>query len=245
MNKRTSSPSDIIYGIHPILELLRAKRRKIITIYTTKVPPKAWSQIKELLRTSPATQISFVSKDQLDRMAQNTDHQGFVAIVQPFPFRSKPVESNVQKIVLLLDGIQDPRNMGAILRSAYCTAVDAVIIPTKHTAPLNGVVFKSCAGLAEYMQIMLTSSAHAAAQTLKSAGYQLYSASFGGESIAKIQFQMPLCIIIGAEGTGVSSSLLNMSKIVTLPQRRDDISYNASVAAGIILFIIAQQAGRI
>ncbi len=231
--------NELIFGVHPVLELLKAKRRSLVTIYTTKPAPKAWDLIEPLL--SRSVQLQYVSRDILTRMAQTTDHQGVVAWATPFVYRAKPFDIQRQPFLVMLDGIQDPRNLGAIIRSAYCIGIDGIVLCKKSSAPLTSAALKASAGLAEHMQIYQSPSPLAAAQELKKAGYALYLATLDGTDATKIAYTEPLCMVIGSEGKGVSSEILKTGQHVTLPQRRSDISYNASVAAGILLFTIGQQ----
>lgn len=231
---------DLIFGIHPLIELLKAKRRKLISIYTTKPTPRQFNQIERLLPKYPI-QIQYVSRDVLTRMAGTTDHQGVVAWVQAYPFRKKPFDSNKHKFLLLLDSIQDTRNLGAILRSAYCTGVDGVIMTTKNSAPLNAVAVKSSAGLAEYLEIQMVASAHEALEQLSKSGYAIYLTMLDGKNATTATYQLPLCVVIGNEAVGIAKQLEKYGTKITLPQKTADISYNASVAAGLILFMISTQ----
>jgi 23S rRNA (guanosine2251-2'-O)-methyltransferase len=242
MSKKEKN-QELIFGIHPIVELLKAKKRTLFTIYTTKPVPKAWNNIAPLL--PKATQIQYVSRDVLTRMAQTTDHQGFVAWVQPFPFRSKAFDPTKHKFLIMIDSVQDPRNLGAIIRSAYCTGADGIIVCKRGGSPLTPAAIKASAGLVEYMELHQASSPSAAVAELKKAGYTLYLATLGGEDALKVQYKEPLCIIIGSEGTGISPEILNAGQKVMLPQKRADISYNASVAAGILLFLIANKVNKL
>ena len=232
--------SELIFGVHPIIELLRAKKRKIITLYTTKPEPSAFKIISKLLPKRPIN-IQYVKRDVLNKLAGTNDHQSFIAIVSPIQLRTKFFQPDKQKFLLMLDGIQDVRNLGAILRSAYCTGVDGIIITKKNSAPLNASVFKASAGLAEHLEIYLANSAKQAAIELKNAGYKLYLTLIKGNNATKIKYQQPLCLVIGNEATGISKDILNLGEHVTLPQIEADISYNASVASGIFLFLIATQ----
>lgn len=231
---------ELIFGMHPIIELLKAKKRKLISLYTTKPTPKGFDVIEKLMPKYPVA-IQYVSRDVLHRMAGSTDHQGVVAWAHVFPFRTKPFTPDKYKNIVLLDGIQDPRNVGAILRSAYCTGMHGVILCKKNSAGLTATALKSSAGLAEHVEIYYASSIQAAVQELKAAGYHIYIATFNGENATTIKYHDPLCIIIGSEGEGVTKQIVSQGTKITVPQKNNDISYNASVAAGILLFIISSQ----
>lgn len=237
--KSKSITGELIYGIHPIIELLKAKKRKLFTLYTTQPVPKAFRQIEALLPKYPVA-IKYVSRDKLTQLAETTDHQSVVGIAASFSYRKVPFDPAKQPFLLMLDGIQDVRNLGAILRSAYCTGVDGVIITHRGSAPLQAAAIKSSAGLAEHLSIQLVTSAQIIAQQLKDAGYHLYITNFKGENAATITYKKPLCLVIGSEGKGVTPAIFKYGTQVTIPQRSFDISYNASVAAGIMLFLVSQ-----
>jgi 23S rRNA (guanosine2251-2'-O)-methyltransferase len=203
-----------------------------------------WKEIEDLL---PAYHIpiQYVNRDALANIAGTTDHQSVVAWAQPFPIRKKMFEPAKTSFVLMLDGIQDTRNLGAIIRSAYCTGVQGIIITKKNTAPINASALKASAGLAEHVEIYEAASALQAAQQLKNAGYELYLATFDGENAATCVYKKPTCLIIGGEGFGISKDIMRSGTHITIPQRTRDISYNASVAAGILLFIISSQIGAL
>jgi 23S rRNA (guanosine2251-2'-O)-methyltransferase len=235
---------ELVFGPHSILELLKAKRRKLISIYTTKPEPKAWKDIEPLFNKHRVN-VQYVEREVLHKIAGTTDHQGILAWATPFEIRKKFFDPAKQKTLVMVDGIQDSRNLGAIIRSAYCTGVDGIIICKKNAAPLNAIALKASAGLAEHMEIYESPSPIAAIQELKAAGYNVYLACFGGKNAATIEYQQPMCLVIGSEGTGISREILKMGTQITLPQRTPDISYNASVAAGILLFLIATQQQKI
>ncbi len=130
---------DIVFGIHPLIELLTAKKRHVYTIYTTQLAPKAWSQIERLIPKD--TVVKRVSKEHLDKLTDSDDHQNVVALVKPLQMRSSCFDPKKHPFIVLLDSIQDTRNMGAIMRSAYCTGVNGIIIPEKNSAPLSGATY--------------------------------------------------------------------------------------------------------
>ncbi|MCL5436421.1 MAG: RNA methyltransferase [Candidatus Dependentiae bacterium] len=243
MKNQKSAPRTIVYGVHPILELLRAKRRPLYQLYTTDPAPRALTQLKPLIPKH--VPITIAKKEVLTRLAETADHQSLVAITAPFPLRKKAFTPNSHPFLLLIDGVQDTRNLGAILRSSFCAGVSGVILSGSHAAPLNGPACKAAAGLSEHLEIMQYPSAISAANDLKKAGYQLYLGALGGESVRTISFSPPLCIVVGNEATGISPQLLTLGQKVMLPQRSAEISYNASVAAGILLFLAATKNGFI
>lgn len=200
--------------------------------------PHSFHDIEKVWPKYPVP-IQYVAREVLDRMVGSTDHQGVVAWTQPFPYRKQFFDAKKHKVLVMLDGIQDPRNLGAILRSAYCTGVDGAILIQKGGAQLTGVAIKSSAGLSEHLEIYRAQSAPAAALELKNAGYEMYLATFDGQNAVTCDYKLPLCVVIGGEGYGITKSILSSGTKVTLPQKANDISYNASVAAGILLFLVS------
>jgi 23S rRNA (guanosine2251-2'-O)-methyltransferase len=229
---------EIVFGIHPIIELLKAKRRKIYTIYTTKPEPKAWRDIQKLL--PKYVNVEYVSKEKLNKISDSVDHQGIVALASPFIIRKKFFDPVREKFLVMLDSIQDPRNLGAILRSAYCTGAQGVIVTEKKSTFLTPTAIKASAGLAEHLEIYFAPNAKAAVDELKKAGYAIYISTLeNSKSALEVDFKLPCCIVIGNEGEGVSQNILRSGQNIKLPQITADISYNASVAAGILLFLVA------
>lgn len=241
--KASKVQGELIYGVHPIVQMLKAKRRKIYQIYTTKPMPKAWKDIEPLL--APRTPIQYVSREILAKMVNSDDHQGVVAWVQSYPYRKQFFDVKKHPFLVMLDGVQDVRNLGAIIRSSYCTGVNGIIICSKSGAPVNAAAIKASAGLAECLEIYEAASPVSAIHDLKKAGYSVYLTTFDGKDARDVTYTEPLCVVIGSEGFGVSKSIFDMGTRITLAQRTDDISYNASVAAGIILFLAGTQNKKI
>lgn len=237
MIKKEKIMGELLYGIHPLVEAIKAGKRKIISIYTTNPKPKGWALIEPCLPKYHIP-IQYVTRDVLTKMAQTTDHQAVVSWVTEFPFRKKPFEAEKHSRLLFLDGIQDSRNLGAILRSAYCTDVQGVILCKKNGAPLNATAIKASAGLSEHLTIYQAASPLQIVQELKQAGYTIYLATIAGQNALTVDFKKPNCLVIGGEGLGISREIRDQGIQVTIPQKTKDISYNASVAAGILLFFI-------
>jgi 23S rRNA (guanosine2251-2'-O)-methyltransferase len=237
--KSKQKETELIYGLHPIIELCKAKRRRLAILYTTKPTPKSWNMLSPFL--PKGIQIQYVSREVLYKLSGTPDHQSLVGYSTPFGYRKKFFNVSLQPFLLMLDGIQDVRNLGAILRTAYCTGVNGVIITQRSSAPLDAAAFKASAGLAEHLDIYLVPTAKAAIQLLDKAGYTIYlSVPDQSANVAStVAYKKPLCLIIGSEGTGISHEILKSGTRIYLPQKEPDISYNASVAAGILLFLMA------
>jgi len=228
---------EILYGVHPIIECIKAGKRKVHVLYMTKPEPQGWDRVKAHLgkRVIP---IQYVSRDVLTRMAGCSDHMGILAYVDPFIYETKPLVPREKQRILLLDGVQDVHNLGAIIRSAYCAHFDAVLV-TKQCASMVAGVFKASAGLAEHMSVYLVAHASHAVGELKALGYAVYMAvADGGVDATTVSYAPPLCVVIGSEQRGIDQKVRALGTLVTLPQR-DTSSYNASVAAGIFLFLAA------
>lgn len=231
---------ELVYGIHPIVELLKAKKRKLYKVYTTNPEPKNWAQIARLLPSY--TEIVYKERAGLDNLAQSTDHQSVVGLASPFVIRKQFFAPKLHPFLLLLDNIQDTRNLGAILRSAYCTGVTGIILTTRNSAPITPAVIKASAGLAEHLEIHLTPNATLAVQTLKDNGCKIFLATLDeSKNAAHVTYGLPACLIIGNEATGISKSVIGSGQHITIPQVNPDVSYNASVAAGILCFLISSQ----
>jgi 23S rRNA (guanosine2251-2'-O)-methyltransferase len=229
---------EVLYGAHAITEMLKAKKRKLISLYTTKPLPRAWQRIKPYLPKA-IPNIQYVTRNVLSSMAKSHEHMGIVALVAPFPFSRTLPTPEKHQFILLLDGIQDVGNLGGILRSAYCTGVDAVVATTKGSASFTAAVFKASAGLAEHLRINRISSLKGTVLDLKKAGYCFYLTVLeGGKNALEISYKKPMCLVIGNEAVGISKDIRGEGELITLPQRSADISYNASVAAGIFMFLM-------
>ena len=179
-NKTPVNLTNVVYGVHSILELLAAKRRKVSMVYTTQPFIKAWPRIQSLLPSY--IQVQYVDRNILEKIAGSSEHQGIVAIVQPFPFESKMFDVKKFPFLVVLDGIQDVRNLGAIIRSSYCAGVDGIILSGKNSAPLTAAAIKASAGLAEHSRIYIAPSLSAAMTASSAAPVPASIANFSSSS---------------------------------------------------------------
>lgn len=232
---------EALFGAHAIIEALSAKKRKIHSIYTTNPPPKAFSRVKLVLeKLGKKIPVNLVPRESLAKICGNKEHMGIVAWMSPFQYCKTFFSPEKSPQILILDGIQDQRNLGAILRSAHCTNFDGVVITISKSAQISPVVVKASAGLVEHLSIYLANSTSQALKLAKDAGYHPYLAVLDqGTNVLTTEIKKPLCLVIGNEEKGISKELFNSGTKITLPQKNKHISYNASVAAGILMFYLS------
>lgn len=231
------NPDSLIYGRNPVKEALSANRLKKVFV------AKGFSDQKFLTQLEQAhIQFVFVSNQELDNMCKGV-HQGIAAEIKPYQYCSLEeliIKGNKQDkfpIIVILDGINDPHNLGAILRNADVFAATGVVIPKHNQVMLNSTVAKTSAGAINYVPVALVSNLNQAIKNLKDAGYWVV-ATDGSANInyQDIKYDFPTAVVIGSEGQGVSSLVLkNSDYIVKIPQYGHVNSLNASVASGILL----------
>ena len=228
--------SNLIFGRNPVKEALRANR--VTRIYIAN----GFSDREiNLLLQEKKPYIKVVSSGELDNKC-NGVHQGIMAEIKPYEYidleeiirRSKKEEVPV---IVLLDGINDTHNLGAILRSCDVFKVSGVLIPKHNQVPLNATVAKSSAGAINFVPVALISSVHQTLERLKNEGFWIVSTDGSAKiDYNQIKYDFPTVLIIGSEGKGVSPLIIkNSDYVVKIPQYGHVNSLNASVAAGILL----------
>ncbi len=233
--------SRIVYGINPVLELLRAGRERVdeLTLAKGRKP----NRLKDILALARAggARIRYRPKEELTRLAGTKAHQGVVARVGRFAYRSLDdlLDMPGVELVVILDGIQDPRNLGAIARTALAAGAGAIIIPKDRAAGVTPVAVKASAGALEHLPVVRTTNLNQAAVKLKEAGYWLLGT---GPSAPDSLYDLtdpprPLAVVFGAEGRGVGRALMEKCDFaVNLPLAGGVDSLNASAAAAAVLF---------
>lgn len=197
-------------------------------------------------------QIQHVPEGKLNRLASGINHQGIVAIAAPVAYvdvdemlaRIAPTREEVAALkprLLVLDGIQDPYNFGAIVRSAVASGAAGVIVPTRNMAPLNAAAMKASAGTAGRIPIARVTNVADLIYQLKERGYWVAGAAADGEtSVKEMDWDRPIVLVIGSEGTGIRPRVLaSCDHRVSITMAGPAESLNASVAAGILLFAAA------
>jgi len=239
---------DQIEGRNSVLELLESGK-DINKIYITK--GEKHGSINKIIAIAKENKVIIVEKDkrQMDEMAQNENYQGVIAIVPPFEYCEiedilQYAEKKQEKpFVLILDGIEDTHNLGAIIRTAETAGVHGIIIPKRRSASVNSTVSKVSCGAVEHMKIARVANITDSINKLKEAGLWICGTAIDGE---KYYFNQdltgPLGIVIGNEGKGMSEIVKkNCDFLVKIPMKGKITSLNASVSTGIILYEALKQ----
>jgi 23S rRNA (guanosine2251-2'-O)-methyltransferase len=236
----------LIFGINPILEALKAKR-----VRRLRVSARSDRRIEEVLARASTQGINVerVDAQVLDRAAKGGVHQGVVADVDEG--RELTVEdvvraaSGVPALVVVLDGIEDPHNVGAILRTCNATGVSGVIRQDRHSAALDGVVGKASAGALAHARIATVVNIARAIEELKEAN--VWTIGLAGEAAdlyTDVDWTAPSAIVLGAEGTGLRRLVAERcDRLVRIPMLGAVDSLNVSVAAGVVLYEVVRQRG--
>ena len=238
----------IIYGVNPVLEALRAGRVKEL-----RVGDRADGRVKQLLALAAerGVRVTRVPADLLERESRRGVHQGVVADVE------KSADYSVDEIVrsasgapllVVLDGIEDPHNLGAILRTADAAGVDGVVVQSRRSAARDGVAAKASAGALAHVKIAEVVNVARAVEDLKDASvWTVGLAGEGPERYDAIDLTLPTAIVLGAEGAGLRRLVRERcDRLVSIPMRGHVSSLNVSVAAGIVLFeAVRQRSGAV
>lgn len=239
---------DQVEGRNSVLELLESGK-DINKIFVTK--GERHGSINKIVAIAREKKVIIVEKDkrQMDEMAQNENYQGVIAIVPPFEYceiediLDVAKERNEDPFVLILDGIEDPHNLGSIIRTAETAGVHGIIIPKRRAVGVNSTVNKVSAGAVEHMKIARVTNISDSIDKLKDAGLWICGTDISTEKYHYNQdLTGPLGIVIGNEGSGISDKVKkNCDFLVKIPMKGKVTSLNASVSAGIVIYESVKQ----
>ena len=194
------------------------------------------------------TIINYVSKERLDQLSETGKHQGVLAYAAAYKYAQvedmlrAAEEKGEPPFLFLLDGIEDPHNLGAIIRTANLAGAHGVIIPKRRAAGLTATVAKTSAGALNYTPVAKVTNLSATIEELKERGLWFVCADMGGESMYRLNLKGPIGLVIGNEGEGVSRLVKEKCDMVaSIPRKGDIDSLNASVAAGVLAYEIVRQ----
>ena len=232
---------EIIYGLRPVAEALRSKRRKVHEILDS-VGDKEMSS-EAAARGVP---VKRVPRDQVEELARGGVHQGVVARVGPYPYSGlEEILAAPDPLVVVLDGVTDPRNLGAVLRVADGAGVSGVVVPKDRAAGVTPAAVKASAGASEHVPVARETNLRRALEKMKEAGVWAYAAEGGAASAyTDLDLSGPVALVLGSEGRGVRRLVREgCDGAVSIPMRGAVSSLNVSVAAAILLFEARRQRG--
>ena len=239
---------EIVAGRNAVFEALTSKRP------INKIYIKTGSQGGSLGKIMAAAQenavpTEYVQPEKLDRLAPGIRHQGIVALASPVAFSSledvlkRAASRKETPFLLLLDELQDPQNVGALIRSADAAGVQGVLLPKRRSCPLNMVVAKVSAGAVNYVPVVQIGNIVQTLRSLKNQGFWIVGADLDGESLYfETDLDRPIVLVVGAEGKGLGHLVKeNCDMLVRIPMQGGVNSLNASAAGAILLYEVVRQ----
>lgn len=240
---------DFIYGINPVQEALKASKRKCykIVVEEGKTPPR----IRAILELGRAlgVRVETLSRPLFKQKFQSFPHQGVIGYfaaketLELSELVRQAFQADPQPTLAFLDEIQDPHNLGAIIRSAEVLGIQGIVIPKHRSVPLNETVAKCSAGAVESVPIAWVTNLAQALEELKKSGFWIVGVDMGGEkACCRFDFNMPVALVIGGEGKGIRQGLKKACDFtVFIPMKGALGSLNASTASAVIFYEILRQ----
>jgi 23S rRNA (guanosine2251-2'-O)-methyltransferase len=240
--------AEYVHGIHSIEEALQ-KGAGTGTLLISRQSPRIL-QIQKLAEKK-GVPVSEVDDAELTRLCGSEAHRGILlALERPSSSQRSSLKHHLQdlegdkSLVLVLDGITDPQNLGAILRSADQFGVQLVIIPSRRSAQENQTVSKVSSGASEYVPLAVVPNIVSSLETLKEQGFWIFGADADGQSTGALDLKGKVCIVLGSEGDGMHRLVRERCDfLVSIPSSGHVDSFNVSVAAGILMFEARRQQG--
>lgn len=240
----TSSDKDFVFGRHAGLDFLRTQdASRINKVFLQRGVQTDFANQVYALTKQKHLVVENVPKNKLDHLVNGGNHQGLVLAIASFKYAdldrllTKFDQENKDAFLLMLDSIEDPHNLGSILRTADATGVDAVIIPRRHASGLTSVVAKTSTGAIDYVPVARVNNLVQTSKMLKKRGYWLFGSDMQGVDYRSWNAKGKTVLVIGNEGKGIAPLLKKqMDQTLTLPIIGHVQSLNASVATGIFLY---------
>lgn len=240
---------EILYGIHPVTEALEAHRRTCFEIYIT--PDRSSGALAEVIERASALSlpIKTISSSQLSHLCGSEAHQGIAAKVSPCPLAdiddltARPPADKAPVFLVLLDGIVDPQNMGALVRTALCAGVTGIVFPKDRSATPLPSVSKASAGAMEHLPMAMVTNLSATIQHLKHSGLWIAGLDrSAAQSIYDVDLSGPVAIVIGGEEKGIRPLVKKQCDfLISIPQTVGFNSLNASAAGAIVMYEAVRQ----
>ena len=241
--------SEYIVGRNPVIEHLQRGTQVIEKIWIAKGNTHSRIQHIVTMAKKAGVPIKRCTRRELDRLEPSVPHQGVIALVSPTRYNDLPSilakieHSQHNALLIILDNIQDPRNLGAILRTADAVNADAVIIPKNRAVGITAAVHKASAGASTYVPIVKVTNIAHTIDTLKNRGIWVAGTAGNASCLyTAADFRVPLCLVLGSEGKGLRRLVKEKCDyLVHLPMLGKIDSLNVSVAAGVLLYEVIRQ----
>jgi 23S rRNA (guanosine2251-2'-O)-methyltransferase len=226
----------VLSGIHPVVEALRSKRPLDRILVAKGAGGPRVQEIIDLARQA-SVPVRFEARNSLDRLAGSPAHQGVVAMgaAQKYADIDKAAEG---ELVIVLDGVEDPHNLGAIIRTAHAAGASSVVIPERRAASVTDVVAKAAAGALEHLPVARVTNINRTLENLKERGFWIYGLDERGEQdYDQVDYGTPTAFVLGGEGKGLHELVRkHCDTLVRIPMAGKISSLNVSVATGVVLF---------
>lgn len=241
-----NASAELIVGRNPVIEALKAEK-PIDTLYVNKDGGGSLSHIIDMAKRLDIV-VKEVTAEKLNHMTGGASHQGVVAVGACAEYSSIDEILAIARskgedpFIIICDEIEDPHNLGAIIRTAESAGAHGIIIPKRRSASLNYTVFKTSAGAASWLPVARVANIPAALDELKQNGVWIYGTDASGEEYNKVNLKGPIGLVIGSEGFGMGRLVAKKCDfMLSLPMKGRITSLNASVAAGIFMYEVVRQ----
>lgn len=227
----------VLAGIHPVREALRAGRPIERVSIARGAGGARLQEIIDLCRQS-GVPVRFEPREALDRLSRNAPHQGVVAVAAAQRAASLDDVLPRAGLLVVLDGVEDPHNLGAIVRTAYAAGAAAVVAPERRAAPLSEAVAKAAAGALSLLPVVRVTNINRALEQMKQAGFWIYGVDERGPiPYYEAEYSGPAALVFGGEGRGLHElTRKRCDFLLRIPMAGQIASLNVSVAAGVVLF---------
>jgi 23S rRNA (guanosine2251-2'-O)-methyltransferase len=242
----------VIYGINPLLEVFFSHPEMLEKVVVAD--RRGGNEVRKILKLAAEHGISveFGGREQVEKLAPRQVHQGVAAICRAHAYATVDEviahrhEKSKYDLVVLLDSVTDPQNLGSIIRTAHCCGANGVIIPENRAASVTASVAKASAGAVQYLPTAMVVNLVRTIEYLKERGFWIY----GADAVARMDIQAPdyegnIALVMGSEGRGIRPLIRKKCDfLISIPMRGQVASLNVSVAAGVILFEILRKWGN-
>jgi 23S rRNA (guanosine2251-2'-O)-methyltransferase len=234
----------IIYGVNPVIEAIRSHPARVHYVGVARDHGgKAGRVLAEAKKAGVA--VRMMAAEQIERMAGRGVHNGVVADVSQGGYADFDEAIETTEFVLILDGITDPQNLGAILRVADGFGVGLVVLPEHDSVGLTPAAVKASAGASEWVPVAQVTNLARAIETLQKKGFWVYGAAQGGDAPSVIDFRGKVALVLGNEGKGIRRNVLeHCDRVVTIPMQGHVDSFNVATAAAVLCYEVRRQQPR-